>query len=244
MKKYVVPLLLSILVFSCTQEPKKGEFPKTLVKVFEKHGGIEKWRKANTLSFNIKDEAHTVDLRSRKTVIHSPTYSLGHDGKELWTAIEDTTAFKKDPGFYYNLNFYFYAMPFVLADDGIIYEKADPLQFEGKKYPGFKISYEENIGETPDDIYFVYYDATTYQMAWLQYTVTYYTKEPTDNLKTIRYHDWETVDGFLLPKAITWYDQGENGQPTTAKAKTREFSLAIVNEAQLKDSFFEKPVEE
>ena len=51
-------------------------------------------------------------------------------------------AIKGIPKFYYNLMFYFYAMPFILADDGIVYEDVKPLDIEGKSYPGIKISYE------------------------------------------------------------------------------------------------------
>ena len=52
--------------------------------------------------------------------------------------------------------FYFYAMPFILADDGIIYEDVAALKFEGKSYPGIKISYESGVGESPEDEYILY----------------------------------------------------------------------------------------
>ena len=52
-------------------------------------------------------------------------------------------------------------MPFVLGDPGIQYSKAKDLKFEGKSYTGFKISYGDNIGDSPDDNYFVYIDKKT-----------------------------------------------------------------------------------
>ena len=123
MKKVILLLLVTVFAISCKNESKKDvkkeKFPEALAKVFMKHGGIDAWRKANTLSFNIGDESHTVDLHSRKTAVHSPKYSLGYNGKDVWMVRQDSTAFKRDPKFYYNLYFYFYAMPFVLADDGI-----------------------------------------------------------------------------------------------------------------------------
>lgn len=248
MKKISLLLFVSILAFSCKNEPKKEikkeKFPETLGKVFEKHGGIDTWRKANTLSFNRGEESHTVDLNSRKTVVHSPKYSLGFNGKEVWMSLQDSTAFKRDPKFYYNLYFYFYAMPFVLADDGIVYEEAKPLIFEGKEYPGIKISFETNVGTSPDDNYFVYYNPETYQMEWLRYSVTFFSKKTASKFNVIRYNDWETVDGLTLPKSITWYKKDESGLPTEPRGAATEFSLAIVKEAKLQDSFFEKPTQD
>lgn len=247
MKKILLVALAAVLTMACKTETstnkKKEKFPEKLGKVFEKHGGIDNWRKANTLSFNIGEEAHTVDLHSRKTVVHSPKYSLGFNGQDIWLNRKDSTAFKRDPKFYYNLYFYFYAMPFVLADDGIIYEETKPLTFEGKEYPGYKISYEANVGTSPDDNYFVYYNPETYQMEWLRYSVTYFSKKTSDKFNVIRYNDWTNVDGFVLPKSITWYKKDDNGTPTEPRGAGTEFSLAIVKLAKLQDSFFEETTE-
>ncbi len=247
MKKIALLICIAIFIISCknatNQETKKEKFPETLGKVFEKHGGIEAWRKANTLSFNIGEESHTVDLHSRKTVVHSPKYSLGYNGEDVWMVRQDSTAFKRDPKFYYNLYFYFYAMPFVLADDGIIYEDAEPLVFEGTKYPGLKISYESNVGTSPDDNYFIYFNPETYQMEWLRYSVTFFSKKTSEKFNVIRYNDWTTVDGFMLPKSITWYQKDKNGLPTVPRGAATEFTLAIVKEAKLQDSFFNEPTE-
>ncbi|MFY0605018.1 MAG: hypothetical protein JXQ93_13885 [Flavobacteriaceae bacterium] len=243
MKKIIYVFFAAMVLISCKNESKKENFPDALGKVFEKHGGIDAWRNANTLSFNKGDEAHTVDLKSRKTTVHSPKYSMGYNSKEVWIKQQDSTAFKMDPKFYYNLYFYFYAMPFVLADNGIIYEEAKPLTFEGKEYPGFKISYESNVGTSPEDNYFVYYNPKTYQMEWLKYSVTFFSKKPSDKFNVIRYNDWETVDGFVLPKSITWYKKDDNGLPTKPRGPSTEFTLAIVKKAKLQDTFFEKPTQ-
>ncbi|TVZ55532.1 hypothetical protein OD91_0786 [Lutibacter sp. Hel_I_33_5] len=246
MKRLFVLLLVTVL-FSCKndtkKEVKKENFPEVLSKVFTKHGGLDNWRNQKVISFNKGEEAHTVDLNSRKTTIHSPEYSLGYNGKEVWLMQKDSTSFKGNKGFYYNLYFYFYAMPFVLADDGIIYEEVTPITFEGKEYPGYKISYKANVGTSPDDNYFVYYNTETFQMEWLGYTVTYFSKKATTKANLIRYNSWENVNGFLLPKAITWYKKDENGQPTETSGKPVDFTLPLVSQGQLSDSFFEKPME-
>jgi hypothetical protein len=247
MKKVLAFLLLTILAISCKNQTKKEQlkevthenFPEELGKVFEAHGGIALWRQQNVLSFNLGEEAHTIDMHSRKTVIQSAKYSLGFDGENTW--VSDTTIYKKDPKFYYNLYFYFYAMPFVLADDGIVYEKILPITFKDTTYPGYKISYKSNVGTSPDDTYFVYYNSETNLMEWLGYTVTYFSKKPTTKSNLIRYNSWGKVNGFILPKAITWYKKDENGVPTEPSKAPTEFSLPLISQGKLPDSFFEKP---
>ena len=247
MKKLAVLFLVAIVSVSCKTEPKKEikkeNFPAELARVFEKHGGIDTWRKARTLSFNLGEEAHTSDLWSRKIVVNSPKYSMGYDGKDVWLSEKDSGAYRGNPTFYHNLMFYFYAMPFVLADDGIIYDQAKSISFQGKEYKGIRISYKSNIGTSPDDNYIIYYDPLTYQMEWLAYTVTFRSKKPSDNFRLIKYGTWENVRGFQLPKSIRWYKKDENGQPTEPARPATEFTLPFINQTPLEGSFFEKPTE-
>ncbi len=255
MKKLIVLSILTLTVISCRNEPKKevenqpkqeqakkqNQFPEALADVFENHGGIDAWRKAKTMSYKVNEEDHTIDLHSRKTVVNAKNFSLGYNGKNVWLSQKDSTAFKSNPEFYYNLYFYFYAMPFVLADDGIIYSEADSLEFEGIQYPGYKIAYEPNTGISPDDNYFVYYHPETKEMTWLGYTVTYFSKKPSDKFNIIRYNDWENVNGFLLPKSIIWYKKDDNGVPTEPDGKPLVFSSALITQIPPDEGIFEKP---
>ena len=251
--KKVFLLAVLIIAISCKNETKKESdkeivevtvkenFPEELGKVFETHGGIENWRAAQVLSFNLGEEVHTADLQTRKTVVNHSKYSLGFDRKKVWLSEENKGDYKGNPTFYYNLYFYFYAMPFVLADDGIIYEKVDGITFENVTYPGYKISYKANVGTSPDDNYIVYYNPKNYQMEWLAYTVTFNSKAPSDKYNLIKYNVWENVDGLILPKEITWYKKDDNGMPTEPARPATEFTLPLVSKAKLADSFFEKP---
>ncbi len=252
MKKITLLLVIFVISFACKNEAKKDsekevvknettvdKYPKALKDLFDKHGTLNSWRKMKTLSYSLNKEEHTTDLHSRKAVINSSEYSYGFDGQNTW--VSDTTKFKKDPKFYYNLYFYFYAMPFVLADDGIVYSEVDPLEFEGKKYPGYKISYKANVGNSSDDNYFIYYDEKTKEMRWLGYTVTYFSKKPSDKFSVIRYNDWENVNGLLLPKSITWYKKDENGNPTEPAGEPTEFKMPLLSQASLANSFYAKP---
>ena len=251
--KKILLLLVLIIAVSCKNESKnkikeieivtskKEKFPDDLEKVFTKHGGINSWRKAKVLSFNKGEEVHTIDLHTRQTVVNHPEYSLGFDGKEVWLDEEKEGSYKGNSTFYYNLFFYFYAMPFVLADDGIIYQKVDDLVFQGTNYPGYKISYNENVGTSPDDNYIMYYNPETYQMEWLAYTVTFKSKKPSDKYNIIRYNKWENVNGLILPKEITWYQKDDNGIPTEPARPATEFTLPLISQGKLADSFFKKP---
>lgn len=252
--KNVILIAIFFTIISCKNETnkttqkeekqivKKENFPDELGKVFKTHGGIDTWRKVRILSFNKGDEVHTADLKSRKTVINHPEYSLGFDGTEVWLDEEKEGAFKNNPTFYYNLYFYFYAMPFVLADDGIIYEKVEEINFEGKTYPGIKISYKANVGTSPDDNYIIYYNPENFQMEWLAYTVTFKTKKPSDRYNILKYNKWENVNGLILPKEILWYKKDEKGNPTEPAGTPTVFTLPLVSQTNLADSFFEAPV--
>lgn len=174
----------------------------------------------------------------------APKYSMGFDGKEVWLTQEEEGAYKGNPEFYHNLFFYFYAMPFVLADDGIIYGEAESIEFEGVKYPGIKISYEANIGTSPDDNYIIYYHPETYQMEWLAYTVTFRSKAPSDKYNLIKYGEWESSTGLVFPKEITWYKKDENGQPTEPRGPGVVFTKPIIGNDQLPPKNYLRPSEE
>ncbi|MFK8056209.1 MAG: hypothetical protein AB8F78_08845, partial [Saprospiraceae bacterium] len=144
------------------------DYPADLDKVFDNHGTLDKWKSMKSMSYEIVkeggNEKQQIDLHSRAERIDASTFSSGFDGERYWTVAD--TSYKGNAKFYTNLMFYFYAMPFVLADDGITYTKIDPIVFEGKSYPGYRISYGDGVGISPQDEYFIHYDAETFEMQW------------------------------------------------------------------------------
>ncbi len=255
MKKIMFILVVAIFALSCketTQQtttttptpevaktPEK-EYPASIASVFKAHGGIDTWNTMNNLSFTLNkesgDEAHTVDLKSRKVTIKTDKFTLGFDGEKVWLAQDSTYYQPQRARFYHNLMFYFYAMPFVLGDDGITYSDAPALEFEGVSYPGTKISFGAGVGDAPDDEYIVYSNPTTHQMEWLAYTVTYGKNEKSDRFSYIKYDQWTTVNGLQLPTALQWY-KVEDGVPTEMAAE-RTFSNATASAKKLDASFF------
>jgi hypothetical protein len=218
-------------------------YPEGITKVFDAHGGIDRWNTMQSLYFEIvkdgQNEKTTTALKSRKSLIDAETFLIGNDGTDVWLKEKDTTSYKGNARFYHNLMFYFYAMPFVVGDDGINYELVDSLEFERKQYPGIKISYEAGIGDSSEDEYILYYDAETHKIAWLAYTVTFYSKEKDSNFRLIRYTDWQEVNGLQLPSLLQWhiYKDGEIGNVRNEV----QFVNVSLSKEKPNDTLFAKP---
>ncbi|RMB64016.1 hypothetical protein EAX61_01140 [Dokdonia sinensis] len=255
MKQIAIILLVALTILSCgeTKNQEKEEtiaestpqrvYPVEITSVFDAHGGIQKWNAMNNLCFTLEkeegNEVHTVDLKSRKARIETENYTLGFDGEKVWLA-QDSTYFQPERArFYHNLMFYFYAMPFVLGDEGIAYSDVDPLTVGDVSYPGTKISFGDGVGDAPDDEYILYRDPKTNQMAWLAYTVTYGKNEKSDRFSFIKYADWQEVNGLQLPKTLEWYAL-EDGVPTTKRSE-RTFTKPTATATELEATIFEKP---
>lgn len=251
MKNVLLIFTLLLTFAACKNEPTTTEttttppadltkYPAALQKVFAKHGGLDTWNKMQALTFEIVDslgnEKTQTDLHNRRERIESPDFTMGYDGDNFW--VEADTSYKGNPVFYKNLMFYFYAMPFVVADEGIVYGETKPLEFDGKSYPGVRISYNDGVGVSSKDEYFVHYDPATFEMAWLGYTVTYFSGEKSPRVSWIRYNDWKKFNGLLLPNTLSWY-KVEDNQPIELR-KIREFANVKVSETAFEDAVFVK----
>ncbi len=255
MRKLVYTILIVMTVVACKKNNKVEStvieeiskedvttsiYPENVTKVFNAHGGIDKWNTMKTLSFTMEKangkEVTTTNLKTRLERIDTPTYALGYDGKNLWVSEKDGNEYKGNARFYKGLMMYFYAMPFIIGDDGITYETAESLTFEGKTYPGILISYEAGIGESPDDQYIIYYDEVSGQMEWLAYTVTFGKNEKSKDFHFIRYNNWQDIKGLKLPKSIDWYSY-ENNQPIAKNGTTEFLEVKLLEEAPSKEIF-------
>jgi hypothetical protein len=254
MKKLLFVFTVALLFVTCKENEKQSTviekltkedittsiYPENITKVFDAHGGIDNWNRMKTLSFSVNKtngaEITTTNLKTRAELIDTPTYTSGFDGRTLWVNEKDGNEFKGNAKFYKGLMMYFYAMPFIVGDDGIIYEEAEALTFEGKTYPGVLISYDAGVGLSPNDQYILYYDADSGQMQWLAYTVTFGKDEKSKKFSYIRYNDWQNLNGLALPKSISWY-KFEEGKPTELR-NTVEFADVVVSEEAPDNSMF------
>ena len=257
MKRMMIAMAL-LGVTSCKEVPKetipkseegkmametpKKEYSEALTQVFDAHGGLDNWRKKRTLTFTIPKpdaaEVHTIDLYDRRDKIEMPATSMGFDSDEIWL-LDPDNSYEGNPAVYHNLMFYFYAMPFVLADDGINYEEAEALEFEGKSYPGIHISYDAGIGASPKDDYYLYYDPETHQMAWLGYTFTFGSDKKSEDVSYIRYADWMKLGDVMLPKILTWYTS--EGSAIGQAKDPLPFENVSLGEVAKPDDFYQMP---
>ncbi|MFY0606718.1 MAG: hypothetical protein JXR10_08385 [Cyclobacteriaceae bacterium] len=216
-----------------------SDFPKDLDKVFTAHGGYEAWSNMRALSFKMesKNELHQVSLWDRKSLISGPEKVIGYDGENVWLAPD--TIEVGNARFYNGLFFYFFAMPFVLGDPGIIYEPLEEKDLMGKRYKGIKISYENGVGDAPKDNYILWYDLETYQMEWLMYTVTYGSDEASDSYRLIKYSGWTDFEGIKLPTSLEWYNY-ENDS-VGAPRNERVFSEIVISQEPFDASLFSMP---
>ena len=230
MKKYYLLLsLITLLLLNCgpkqqpAEEPETAEIieseeaPSPLKPYFDAHGGVDRWRSFGTLSYDViqgeAKEKHLFDLHSRKVLLEKEeVYQLGFDGKDVWVS-PTLGAFDRNypPRFYHNLLFYFFSLPFVYADPGVIVENMEPREVEGKTYNIVKISYQSGVGDSPKDEYINYFDAETNQLRYLLYTVTFFSGEKSQDHNAISYDQWQEVNGLLVPKEFTFRTwDGEN----------------------------------
>ena len=79
-------------------------------------------------------------------------------------------------------------------------------------YNAVKISYDQGVGDTPEDYYIAHFNPETGLMELLLYTVTYFSKESHDKYNALLY-DWQEVQGLQVAKSITGYkyDSGRLG---------------------------------
>lgn len=221
-----------------------SKYPETYQEVLLAHGGLDHWKKMHSLTYTMPgdggDEVQTIDLVSRKVLVETDNYKMGSDGKELWIQQDSTYFNPEQVEFYHNLMFYFYAMPFVLADDGINIVETEPLVIDGKSYPGTKVSYEANVGASPEDEYVLFIDPETKNMVWLGYTVTYGKNEKSDRFSFIKYDKWQEVNGLQLPAQMVWYHV-KDGKPTTPSGSPRTFVKVDIDEAPMDAALYSKP---
>ncbi|MEO8774327.1 MAG: DUF6503 family protein [Gelidibacter sp.] len=241
MKKILYLALILAIIVSCKDkatEPKidtdpyteeeldviTSTYPKNITGIFDAHGGIDTWNEMETLEFSVEKpggyEITTTDLKDRYALIEMPKNTIGFDGEVLWMKNKDNIKSEIDPKTYYNSMFYFYAMPFAIGDDGVMYADAEPLSFEGKTYPGIQISFEDGVGTSSNDEYVVYYDADTNKMAWLAYTAMSDENKKSKEWHFINYTNWQEVEGLSLPETMVWYNV-ENKQPTTVNHEVK-----------------------
>ncbi|PEN05999.1 hypothetical protein CRI93_10990 [Longimonas halophila] len=215
-----IPLLLALIVLpACTadapesNEPdaaqtERPDAPAALHDAWAAHGGLDTWRNQRQMRYTLARIAgsdttrddHLIDLQTRNVRITNGDFVLGFDGSDAWVQ-PSLEAFPYDysPRFYTSTYFYFFAMPFVLADDGVIASDAGTATINGTDYRVTEIRYEDNVGDSPDDVYIVYTEADTGALGLVRFSVTYGDRPPDAPNTALVYNEFATNSGLTLP---------------------------------------------
>lgn len=177
--------------------------------VFDAHGGLDIWRSFRSLAFTLttgsSSEDFIVDLNNRYERIKGSNYEIGYNGDEYWQWLKDTSVTEKNPKFAINLQFYFFAMPFVLADPGVNSEDLGERTLNDKPYRVIKITYDAGIGVAPEDQYILYVDPATHRLEYLLYSVTFFNADNAEKYSALHYTEWQQKEGLLLPYKLLRY---------------------------------------
>ncbi|MBF8965498.1 hypothetical protein I0P70_19770 [Pontibacter sp. FD36] len=218
-------------------------YPAYFSKVLDAHGGLEQWKKLGSMQYQLTNngntETHLIDLNNRKDLVKGDGYTIGHDGKQVWVSPNRAAYPGKSAKFYHNLYFYFYAIPFVLADPGVNYEQLEPMELQGKRFNVIGVSFGEGIGDTPEDEYRMLINPETNRMVWLLYTVTFFNGQPSEQFNALKYEDYQAHQGLLFPAKLIGYKY-ENGKIGDVRYSVSIDNLQLKEEQPAQDQF-EKP---
>lgn len=258
--KHVLYLGLFALVAACSSNPEQEqaqttpaetttpqrELPEVLQQALKAHGGLPAWQQFGTMEFQMsatlgapRKEKQLIDLRTRQVRIEAATYQIGMDGQQVWVS-PSKAAFGKMPArFYHNLFFYFFAIPFVLADEGAVYEDLGTRTVAGKAYRALKVSYEKGRGDASGDEYIAHFNPETHRLELLLYTVTYFEPGKKATYNALLYSDWQEVNGLLLPQKMEGRQFADD--KIGALKYSAEFSNVRLDRAQPAASQFAMP---
>ena len=114
---------------------------------------------------------------------------------------------------------YLYGLPMKLTDPGTHLDpKVQKKTFKGKEYVVLKVTYEAEVGE---DIWYFYFDPTTYAMEVYQF----YHDESKNDGEYILLEGLEDINGIKMPKTRAWYMNKDNkylGTDTLEKVQINE----------------------
>ncbi|MEO1012762.1 MAG: hypothetical protein AAFX53_15780, partial [Bacteroidota bacterium] len=137
-----------------TLSPEEQKGNSLLEKCLKAHGSLERWKSFEGLEYNLNDKGKMVyqltQLKDRRAYIKSKKYEVGFDGKVAWAKPDANEVSGKSAAFYYNLDFYFIGVPFLLKDPGVNAVYAEKVMVNGKEYESLKITFGSHVGLTPE----------------------------------------------------------------------------------------------
>lgn len=241
-------LIFISFAFACgqknsTPDPRLNQ-PEDFKKLLDAHGDWSKWIDAKAFSFamvhetNLAWENHYISLPDRKVRIDADTWQIGNDGEKVWISPNRQAFQGNSVRFYHNLYFYFFSIPYIFTDPGVNVKKTENKLVNGISYEAFEVSFEENVGDSPKDKYFMLVDPETGKLAWVLYTVTFFDKNNT-GVNALKYEDYRDAGGLVFPRVMTGY-QFENDSTKGINYQV-SFSDVFLLEEPMDADLFEMP---
>ncbi|MUH37971.1 hypothetical protein D9O36_19130 [Zobellia amurskyensis] len=250
--------LLFCLLISCKETKQKPnskildsskassitEDTSLLDKCINAHGGIKKWKSFTGISYNLEENGKTVyqltNIKDRRAYLKSDDYEVGFDGKVAWAKPDASKIPGKSAAFYYNLDFYFLGVPFLLKDPGVVATDEGASVINGENYETLKITFGSEVGLSPEDVYYLYLDPETFRLEILTYSVSYFDKKNAQINSAKTYSEYQEVQGLMMPTELenfAWED-GELGESTN---HVRHFSDIRFLDKIPDESIFQAP---
>ncbi len=235
-----------ILVLISCQEKRQAqtEISEEFEKILDAHGDWQKWLDAEAMSYSmihettLTQEEYLINLKRRKIRISGFKFEIGNDGEQTWISPNREAYEGNSVRFYHNLYFYFLNIPYIFTDPGVTVEKVEDKMVNGKSYPTYQAKFEPNVGDSPEDQYFMLVNPETNRLEYLLYTVTYFgNSEPV--LNALKYEDYRDVDGLVFPRYLTGYNY-ENDSTQNMRYQVTFVDVMLLEE-KFDDSIFEKP---
>ena len=184
-----------------------------------------------TLIYDMHTSCARIELNDGTTLVF--------DGEKAW--VSPAEAQVSMARFHLLTWSYFLAAPFKLADPGTHLQPSGTLPLEDKLVATRKLTFDEGVGDAPDDWYIIYPDLATNRLAAMAYIVSYgkSVEAAEEEPHAIVYHDYETIDGVALSMRWTMHhwstEKGPHGDPIG------EVQLRNVEFVDVDETTFAKP---
>lgn len=224
---------------SVTKEENPGS--ELLEKCLQAHGGLAAWKSFEGLEYTLDDNGKMVyqltHLRDRRAYLKSKKYEVGFDGEVAWALPDAKEVSGKSAAFYYNLDFYFIGIPFLLKDPGVHTSYEGKAVVGEKEYESLKVTFGSEVGYTPEDVYYLYLDPETYVLRILTYSISYFDRENAGINSAKVYSDYKNVQGLLMPHKMENFEWNK-GVIGKSKNHLRRFSdIAFLKDIPNKQLF-------
>jgi hypothetical protein len=211
-----------LAVLGCAAEPPRTESaaapekptPEVVRLMTEAHGGMAAWQAAPSVCFTDqwsggKPTRVAVERGTRRVHIEEVGTGarMAWDGEQAWS-VEWKGA---PPRFTAQLSFYFLNLPWLVHDPGVNLGEpgAGQLWDDPTPYATVMMTFDEGVGDTPEDSFELYVHPETHRLKACRYVMTYRAVLPPGAEKApahvVVFDEHDTVGGLVVPTRLTLY---------------------------------------